>query len=73
MIPRRAALRLAPALLAAPALLRPSAARAQEVTLRLHHFLPAVSNVHRHFLMRAFLDSLDRREIHDTAHGGTAP
>ncbi|HEY4251980.1 MAG TPA: TRAP transporter substrate-binding protein [Roseomonas sp.] len=36
--------------LAAPGLLRPAAARAQEVTLRLHHFLPAVSNVHRHFL-----------------------
>ncbi|MCW8084435.1 TRAP transporter substrate-binding protein [Sabulicella glaciei] len=34
--------------LAAPALVRP--ASAQEVTLRLHHFLPAVSNVHRHFL-----------------------
>ncbi|MFL1461433.1 TRAP transporter substrate-binding protein [Roseococcus sp. DSY-14] len=34
---------------AAPALIRP--ASAQEVTLRLHHFLPAVSNVHRHFLM----------------------
>ena len=35
--------------LAAPALVRP--ASAQEITLRLHHFLPAVSNVHRHFLM----------------------
>jgi len=34
--------------LAAPALTRP--ASAQEITLRLHHFLPAVSNVHRHFL-----------------------
>ena len=34
--------------LAAPALIRP--AHAQEVTLRLHHFLPAVANVHRHFL-----------------------
>lgn len=33
---------------AAPALIRP--ASAQEVTLRLHHFLPAVSNVHRFFL-----------------------
>ncbi|MDN3566341.1 TRAP transporter substrate-binding protein [Paeniroseomonas aquatica] len=41
---------LALPLLATPALLRPSAARAQEVTLRLHHFLPAVSNVHRFFL-----------------------
>ena len=37
--------------LAAPALLRAGAARAQETTvLRLHHFLPAVSNVHRFFL-----------------------
>jgi len=36
--------------LAVPALLRPRAARAQEFTLRLHHFLPAMSNVHRHFL-----------------------
>lgn len=35
---------------AAPALLRPRAARAQEITLRLHHFLPAISNVHRFFL-----------------------
>jgi TRAP-type C4-dicarboxylate transport system substrate-binding protein len=35
--------------LAAPALVR--SASAQAVTLRLHHFLPAVSNVHRHFLM----------------------
>ena len=38
------------AALAAPVLLRPMAARAQEVTLRLHHFLPAVSNVHRFFI-----------------------
>ncbi len=37
-------------LLAAPALLAATGARAQELTLRLHHFLPAVSNVHRHFL-----------------------
>ena len=36
-------------MLAAPAMVRP--ASAQELTLRLHHFLPAVSNVHRHFLM----------------------
>ncbi|MBD0272485.1 MAG: C4-dicarboxylate ABC transporter, partial [Acetobacteraceae bacterium] len=36
--------------LAAPALLRHSPAAAQETTLRLHHFLPAVSNVHRFFL-----------------------
>lgn len=36
--------------LSAPALLRATGARAQETTLRLHHFLPAVSNVHRFFL-----------------------
>ena len=48
---RRTLLRLGAAALAAPALLRVPRARAQEaVTLRLHHFLPAVSNVHRHFL-----------------------
>ncbi|MCS6855606.1 MAG: C4-dicarboxylate ABC transporter, partial [Elioraea sp.] len=39
------------AALAAPALLRATAARAQEVTLRLHHFLGPVSNVHRNFLV----------------------
>ncbi|RVT96350.1 TRAP transporter substrate-binding protein [Rhodovarius crocodyli] len=38
------------ALLAAPALLPVSALGQEQVTLRLHHFLPAVSNVHRHFL-----------------------
>ena len=39
--------------LAAPATLYIPRARAQapEITLRLHHFLPAVSNAHRHFLM----------------------
>jgi TRAP-type transport system periplasmic protein len=36
--------------LAAPAALAAGRASAQETTLRLHHFLPAVSNVHRHFL-----------------------
>ncbi|EFH10000.1 TRAP transporter substrate-binding protein [Pseudoroseomonas cervicalis] len=54
MVQRRHLLGLAPALaagLAAPALLAPRAARADEVTLRLHHFLPAVSNVHRNFLL----------------------
>lgn len=50
MIHRRRLLSALPALLAAPALLRPSAARAQEVTLRLHHFLPPVANVPRYFL-----------------------
>jgi TRAP-type C4-dicarboxylate transport system substrate-binding protein len=49
MIARRTLLLAGAAGLAAPALVRP--ASAQEVTLRLHHFLPAVSNVHRHFLM----------------------
>jgi TRAP-type C4-dicarboxylate transport system substrate-binding protein len=48
MLARRSLLALGAAGLAAPALVRP--ASAQEVTLRLHHFLPAVSNVHRHFL-----------------------
>lgn len=48
MIARRSLLLAGAAGLAAPALVRP--ASAQEVTLRLHHFLPAVSNVHRHFL-----------------------
>ncbi|MBB5690364.1 TRAP transporter substrate-binding protein [Roseomonas alkaliterrae] len=37
--------------LAMPAMLASRRAAAQEVTLRLHHFLPAVSNVHRHFLV----------------------
>lgn len=38
--------------LAAPALLRADGARAQSaVTLRLHHFLPAVSNVHTRVLV----------------------
>lgn len=48
MIARRSLLLAGAAGLAAPALVRPAAA--QEITLRLHHFLPAVSNVHRHFL-----------------------
>jgi TRAP-type C4-dicarboxylate transport system substrate-binding protein len=48
MLNRRSILLAGAAGLAAPALVRP--ASAQEVTLRMHHFLPAVSNVHRHFL-----------------------
>jgi TRAP-type C4-dicarboxylate transport system substrate-binding protein len=48
MLARRTILLAGAAGLAAPALVRE--AKAQEVTLRLHHFLPAVSNVHRHFL-----------------------
>ncbi len=50
MTERRLLLRLSATALAAPVLLRIPRAQAQEVTLRLHHFLPAVSNVHRHFL-----------------------
>jgi TRAP-type C4-dicarboxylate transport system substrate-binding protein len=38
------------AALAAPALLRPGRARAAEVTLKMHHFLPPVSNGHAKFL-----------------------
>ncbi|HEY8580334.1 MAG TPA: TRAP transporter substrate-binding protein [Beijerinckiaceae bacterium] len=38
-------------LIAAPAVLRSGGARAQDsVTLRFHHFLPAVSNVHRRLI-----------------------
>lgn len=47
MLTRRA---LGAAALAAPAFLRATSAEAQETVLRLHHFLPAVSNVHRYFL-----------------------
>jgi TRAP-type transport system periplasmic protein len=47
---RRTALGLGTSLGAALALPALRAARAQEMTLRLHHFLPAVSNVHRFFL-----------------------
>lgn len=49
MINRR--LLLGGATIAVPALLAARRAAAQEVTLRLHHFLPPVSNVHRHFLV----------------------
>jgi TRAP-type C4-dicarboxylate transport system substrate-binding protein len=48
-IERRRLALLGATALAMPALMR--SASAQELTLRLHHFLPAVSNVHRHFLM----------------------
>jgi TRAP-type transport system periplasmic protein len=47
---RRHLLALGAAALAAPAVLRIPRVQAQEVTLRLHHFLPAVSNVHRFFI-----------------------
>ncbi|MEN0073245.1 MAG: TRAP transporter substrate-binding protein [Paracraurococcus sp.] len=49
---RRTALALGGTLgaaLALPALIRPAGAQ-EALTLRLHHFLPAVSNVHRFFL-----------------------
>ncbi len=49
MLHRR--LLLTGAAFATPALFTPRRAAAQEVTLRLHHFLPAVSNVQRHFLV----------------------
>ena len=51
MLNRRDITRLGAGLLAAPALLREGHAQAPEVTLRLHHFLAGVSNVHRYFLV----------------------
>ncbi len=51
MITRRHLASLSAAALASPALLREGHAQAAEVTLRMHHFLPAVSNVHRYFLV----------------------
>jgi TRAP-type C4-dicarboxylate transport system substrate-binding protein len=47
---RRKFLALAGAAVTAPAVLRTSRANAQEVTLRMHHFLPPVSNGHAKFL-----------------------
>ncbi len=47
-ISRRSALTLLGAAVAAPAVLR--YAHAAEVTLRFHHFLPPVSNMHRNFI-----------------------
>ncbi len=49
-INRRTFMATAGASLAAPAVLRVSRANAAEVTLRLHHFLPAVSSVHTYLL-----------------------
>jgi TRAP-type transport system periplasmic protein len=49
-IQRRQFIALATAGLAAPAIMRVSRANAQEVTLRMHHFLPPVSNGHAKFL-----------------------
>jgi TRAP-type C4-dicarboxylate transport system substrate-binding protein len=47
---RRRFLALAGSAVAAPALLREGYAQAPQVTLRMHHFLPAVSNGHAKFL-----------------------
>jgi TRAP-type transport system periplasmic protein len=47
---RRRLLFAAGSALAAPAILRPKAARAADVTLRLHHMLPPGSNPHRRLL-----------------------
>ncbi|MEJ1159758.1 TRAP transporter substrate-binding protein [Prosthecomicrobium sp. N25] len=50
MLNRRRLLGAAAASIAMPAVLRPTGARAADVTLRMHHFLPAVSNGHAKFL-----------------------
>lgn len=50
MFERRQFLRLAAAGVAAPAVMRVTRANAAEVTLKLHHFLPPVSNGHAKFL-----------------------
>lgn len=47
---RRDFLLLAGSAVAAPAVMRVTRANAAEVTLKLHHFLPAVSNIHKNFL-----------------------
>ena len=47
---RRRFLTLAGSAVAAPAVLRVTRANAQEVTLRMHHFLPPVANGHAKFL-----------------------
>jgi TRAP-type C4-dicarboxylate transport system substrate-binding protein len=49
-VSRRTFLGYAGAAVAAPAVMRVTRANAAEVTLRLHHFLPPVSNVHTKFL-----------------------
>ena len=48
---RREFLRVAGATVAAPAILRSGRAHAADVTLKLHHFLPPVSNAHVNFLV----------------------
>ncbi len=50
MFNRRRFLSLTGTAIAAPAILRVTAANAQEVTLKMHHFLPPVSNAHAKFL-----------------------
>lgn len=50
MVERRQFLRLAAAGVAAPAVMRVTRANAAEVTLKMHHFLPPVSNGHAKFL-----------------------
>jgi TRAP-type transport system periplasmic protein len=47
---RRALMKMSATAVAAPTLLGMRSARAAEVTLRLHHFLPAKSNVHARLL-----------------------
>jgi TRAP-type C4-dicarboxylate transport system substrate-binding protein len=47
---RRTFLAAAGTALGAPALIRSASAQSPEVTLKLHHFLPPVSNPHRRFL-----------------------
>jgi TRAP-type C4-dicarboxylate transport system substrate-binding protein len=47
---RRSVLKIGGFALAAPAIVRPAHAQPPEVTLKLHHFLPPVSNPHRRFL-----------------------
>src|SRR5829696_6922268 len=47
---RRRFLALAGSAVAAPALLREGYAQAPQVTMRMHHFLPPVSNGHAKFL-----------------------
>ncbi len=50
MLDRRSLLKGTAAALAAPAIVTSARAQTPEVTLRMHHFLPAVSNGHSRFL-----------------------
>jgi TRAP-type C4-dicarboxylate transport system substrate-binding protein len=50
MVNRRFILKATAASLAAPAIITSASAQTPEVTLRMHHFLPAVSNGHARFL-----------------------